>query len=543
MSKGAKKVGRKSRKSRSPRGNSRFADLNISTINQHKRVGNKLVPPLAQLPNMTTSSWSDHHMPEMLWAVLLAGVLERRVYLGVLREVAILSRSWFLREDEDNIKHSAPDPEVGLDFSIVVDQTKLAEVSDEEFHDFISIPLKYPLGYAALRPILLIEDLPGIDRWKKEIGAEPTKEDWNTLASAVAKVLDHQSETSTDIRWFKVILAIISGCMQFPQSFAEKLEEFRLYPDKGDMRSVRPSIRAMEMSLRRGRPAPWIGEFWAQALQDTRCLDPSQRQGHAFVDTSIDPDTLYAARDGAIDSFRRNFSAERVDARLDSAFGLVLYALSIIEEVGMHRIHTRIIGIAALRSLVEVYITFRYLAHTESLAMWQSYRVYGSGQAKLAFLKAQQSTQDLPNFLDEATLHSIANEDTWQEFVDIDVGHWASSNLRKLAMDCGAKDVYDQYYDWSSGFIHGNWAAVRDTNFVSCHNPLHRLHRIPRVAHRTLNTVEPDALRLVNEMIDVLERLFPSDEKIPRVALLDLTESAEISKAGSATGQSQANEE
>jgi Family of unknown function (DUF5677) len=518
MSKSAKRKRNKAGNIGTRRADSRFSSLNISTINQHKRVGNKLVPPLAEIPQMTTSSWSDHHMPEMLWAVLLTGVLERRHYLNLLRKVAVRCRSWFVSEEVESVEKQVPDPETGLDFSIIVDQTKLAEVEDREFHDFISIPLAHPLGYAALRPILLIEDLPGITKWKREIGVDPTRDDWNTLGRAIAKVLDHQSEASTDIRWFKVIIAIISGRMRFPAYFAERLEEFRLYPDKGDMRSVRPSIRSMEMTLRRSHPAEWIGKFWAQALRDTRCIDPSDGEGYAFIDTGIDPDTLYAARDCVIERFRRNIRAERVDARLDSAFGLMLYALSILEEIGMHRIHTRIVGAVALRSLAEVCITFRYLAHTDSSAMWQSYRVYGAGQAKLSFLKTQQAQGDLPNFLDEATLHSIANEDTWQEFLDIDVGHWASSNLRTLAIDCGAKDIYDKYYDWSSGFIHGNWAAVRDTNFVSCHNPLHRLHRIPRVAHRSLNSVEPDAIGLTNDMIAVLEKLFPGDKKIPRVA-------------------------
>jgi hypothetical protein len=432
--------------------------------------------------------------------------------------MAVQCRSWFVREDSENAEKQVLNPETGLDLSVVVDQTKLAEVSDEAFHDFISIPLAHPLGYAALRPILLIDGLPGIARWKREIDAEPTNDDWSTLALAIAKALDHQSEASTDIRWFKVIIAIISGRMRFPASFAERLEEIRLFPDKGDMRSVRPLIRSMEMTLRRSHPAGWIGMFWAQALCDTRCLDPSEGQSGTLIDTVIDPDTLYAARHRVIENFRRNIRAELPDARLDSAFGLVLYALSILEEIGMHRIHTRIVGVVSLRSLAEVCITLRYLAHTDSTAMWQSYRVYGAGQAKLAFLKTQQMHGDLPNFLDESALHAIANEDRWQEFLDIDVGHWASSNLRTLATNCGAKDIYDKYYDWSSGFIHGNWAAVRDTNFVSCHNPLHRLHRIPRVTHRSLNSVEPDAIGLANEMIGVLEGLFPDVEKIPRVA-------------------------
>lgn len=520
MSKGSKRKCDRSVKRKKQREDSRFSSLNISMLDQHKRVGKKLVPPLAQLPGMTTSSWADDHMPEMLWAVLLTGVLERRHYLNLMRKVAILCRSWFLREDDEDPEEEVPDPEAGLDFSIVADQTKLAEISDREFHDFISILLAHPLGYAALRPILLIDDLPGISRWKNEMRVDPTEDDWNTLARAIAKVLDHQSEASTDIRWFKVIVAIISGRMRFPSSLAERLEEFRCFPDKGDMRSVRPSIRSMEMTLRRRHPEEWIRKFWVQSLDATQCIDPSDGQEYTFIETSINPTTLYAARDSIIDCFRQNIRAERVDARLDSAFGLMLYALSILEEIGMHRIHTRIIGVVSLRSLVEVCITFRYLTHMDSPELWLSYRVYGAGQAKLAFLKAQQSSGDLPNFLDESALHEIANEDRWQEYLDIDVGHWASSNLRQLASDGDAKDIYDKYYDWSSGFIHGNWAAVRDTNFVSCHNPLHRLHRIPRNVHRSLNSVEPDAVEIVNDMIVVFEKLFPSDKNIPRVALV-----------------------
>lgn len=513
------KAGKKKNKGVARRAGSRFSTHNISMIDQHQQIGSKLIPPLAQIPKMTTSSWADHHMPEMLWAVLLAGTMDRQNYLNCFRKIAVVCREWFLQKDQPSEGEVKEDPATGLNFSVIADLTKLAEVSDEEFRKFLAIPLSHPLGYAALRPLLLIDSLPGQERWRRELAAEPTEDDWNTLARSVAGVLDHQSEASTDIRWFKVILPIISGCMVFPESAAESLDELRLFPNKGDMRRVRPFIRSAEMAMRRNLPSPWVDVFWAQVLRATGCVDPSEGQGYTFIDTEIDPNSLYAARDEVVDRFRRSISPEHVDPRLDSAFGLALYALSVLEEVGMHRIHTRIVGVISLRALAEVYITLRYLASVDKPAMWQSYRVYGSGQAKLAFLKIQQTQGDLPTFVDEAAIHAIANEDIWQEFLNIDVGHWANSNLRKLATDCGAKDTYDRYYDWSSAFMHGNWAAVRDTNFVTCHNPLHRLHRIPRMAHRSLASVEPDCVELVNEVIGVLEKLYPTLEAIPRVSL------------------------
>ncbi|MDO8370209.1 MAG: DUF5677 domain-containing protein [Candidatus Nitrotoga sp.] len=455
-------------------------------------------------------------MPEMLWAVLLSGVMERRDYLDCYRRIAILCREWFVRDERES---ETPDPEVGLNFTVIIDHTKLAEISNEQFQQFVAIPLKHPLGYAALRPLLLIESLPGRERWIRALAVSPSDEDWQILSIAVAGTFDHQSERSTDIRWFKLILPIISGRMFFPESMAEQLEELRLFPDKGDMRRVRPFIRSGEMTLRRNPTLPWVAAFWAELLEKTRCIDPAEDDEYTFVETELDPDSLHLARDHVIQRFRENLTAKRADARLDSAFGLVLYALSVIEEIGLHRVHMRILGRIALRSLVETNITFRYLAHKDDPELWKSYRVYGAGQAKLAFLKAQELEGDLPQFIDEGALHQIANEDIWQEFLGIDVGHWSNSNLRKLATEADAKNIYDKYYDWASAFVHGHWAAVRDTNFVTCHNPLHRLHRIPRHLHRILNSVEQDAVGLVNEMLSLLDVLYPGVKPLEKISL------------------------
>ena len=519
MSKKRRQNTKKRRKARSP-----YADHLISGIGEHKRQGRKLSPPLAQLSMMTPSSWMDDHMPEMLWAVLLTGALNRRDYLICFRKIAALSRGWFKKsEEEASVSEKAPDPKDGINWTVVVDHTTLADISEDHFEQFISIVLKHPLGYAALRPLLLIGALPGFDRWKRRLDVQPSADDWETLAKAVAGVLDHQSEASTDIRWFKLIVATISGRLRYPSSMEERLDLLRFYPDKGDMRQVRPFIRSGEMMLRRSPPSAWINEFWTVAFENTVCIDPSSDE-YAFNETVINPKPLYQARRQVVARFLMKMSAKRTDARLDSAFGLVLYALSIVEEIGFHRIQTRIVGRLALRALVEANVTLRYLLEKDNTELWMSYRVYGAGQAKLAFLKAQELEGDLPSFLDEHTLFAIANEDIWHEFLDIDVGHWANSNLRALALKSGAKDIYDKYYDWASAFVHGHWGAVRDTNFVTCHNPLHRLHRIPRLSQRGMNSVELDAIDLVNQMLELLDNKFSDTEPFQRLSLVHVDE-------------------
>lgn len=488
------------------KGRRQYSDHNISPIGQHQRTGNRLRPPLATL-DTTPSSWSDDHMPEMLWAVLLTGVLDRSHYLNLFRQVAVTCREWPPSQDE-----------VPADPGFFVDMTRIAEVEDARFEALLAVLLSHPLSYAALRPLLLIESLPGSDRWRKALDVEPSDDDLHTLGISIGGVLDHQSQASTDIRWFKLIVTIIAGRLFYPEGMEEHLEELRLFPDKGDMRSVRPRIRSAEMMIRRRSTAPWLPKFWAQLLAETACIDPSRDKGFEFAEPKLDRDAIWGVRMRVVRSFHENLKPNRVDAKLDAAMGLVLYALSLIEELGMHCLQSRITGRLILRTLAEIYITLRYLVVKDSDALWRSYRVYGAGQAKLAFLKAQELQGELPAFIEESALYEISNEDTWQEFLDIDVGHWASSNLRRLATDGGTKDVYDRYYDWTSTIAHAHWGAVRDTNLVICHNPLHRLHRIPRREHRQLTPVEADALHLANLAVAELERLFPTEDGLGRVS-------------------------
>jgi hypothetical protein len=428
-------MSRRSKGKRKGRRQGPYEDHNFSRIGEQRRYGSRIRSPLKQIEQLSFSSWRDDHMPEMLWAALLTAVFRRRDYMACFRTIAKECRGLFATNDSgDKTSGLESDEDVGVDFHVVLDQTKLAEISDEQFYQLISIPLRHPLGYAALRPILLVDALPGVDRWRRLINVDPTDDDWNTLSNAIAGMLDHQSERATDVRWFKVIVPAISGRIVFPDWMPEKAEEILCFPNKGDMREVRPFIRSLEMTLRRNPPSFWIEGFWAELLEKTACMDPSEDKEYLFEHTVIDSKTLFQARLDVTHRFFESMTPERANARLDSVFGMVLYALSIVEEIVLHRLQNRIVGRLALRALVEANITLRYLIAKDNPKLWESYRVYGAGQAKLAFLKAQDLEGDLPPFIDEDALHSIANEDAWQEFLDINVGHWAHSNLRKLSM-------------------------------------------------------------------------------------------------------------
>ena len=196
-----------------------------------------------------------------------------------------------------------------------------------------------------------------------------------------------------------------------------------------------------------------------------------------------------------------------VDARHDAVLGIGLYCLILLRELLRVGSCNSISARTTLRTIAECYITLAYLAKKDDAKLWQSYRIYGAGQAKLAFLKLDESVNE-PSYVDVQTLEQLANEDMWQEFLNIDLGHWDNTNLRKISMEAGVKDVYDQFYDWTSTFAHGHWGAIRDTVFETCLNPLHRLHRIPRQFARTLPDVVPDACQLVDKILEVVSQLY-----------------------------------
>lgn len=196
-----------------------------------------------------------------------------------------------------------------------------------------------------------------------------------------------------------------------------------------------------------------------------------------------------------------------IDAVHEGAFTFVLYALTcLLEMLGPNR--RRVAGRLLLRTIAECRITLAYLQHKNDPDLWAKFRKYRVGQAKLILLKLKEAARP-PHSVSLETLERSANEDVWQEFVDIDLGNWAGIDLRKMAEESGTKTVYDAHYGWNSGFAHGHWSAMRDVTLTTCLNPLHRVHRLPITGDRGLGDVLPDALELVDDMISALLRVYP----------------------------------
>ena len=177
----------------------------------------------------------------MLWATVVTSALSRDEYLKAFRAVT-------------GQLQRASNPE-----KVLLTHNWLATLSRDDFM-IVMRPLKqFPTAYSALSSLRLIRSLPDLEHWEAFTPEQIPEDGWNTLAHGMALSFNHQSQTATDVRWLKVVNILLSGKISFGEGLNERVEQLRQYPHYGDMRSVRPSIRATEMIIRnieRGNERP-----------------------------------------------------------------------------------------------------------------------------------------------------------------------------------------------------------------------------------------------------------------------------------------------
>jgi hypothetical protein len=72
-----------------------------------------------------------------------------------------------------------------------------------------------------------------------------------------------------------------------------------------------------------------------------------------------------------------------------------------------------------------------------------------------------------------------ASFSTMPEFIDIELGHWAGKDARRMAADVGMERLYRLVFTPASSDVHGTWLALRKSHLTYCDEPLHRFHRLP----------------------------------------------------------------
>jgi len=470
--------------------NKTFKQKTYSGIQQHKVKGKTLIPPFADYPNLKLTSWIDDRLPELLWACLLVSCGNRETALATFQEVI------------NYVAKKAPEA------SGKITHTGLSQLDDQIQKDILSIITSRKENKEILQPLILYESLPAKQQWEQFLPSHANI-DIQLLIRGVARSLGHQSQEATDCRWLYVMTFLMTSKLRLHDK--EELEGLFYYPNFGDLRKIRPSIRSFEVALSLGlkQKTDWPEKFWNECLVNTPCypLPSVHPQSHPNVGTSIfQVNEVYTA---LRHHMSRTIETTNIDPKHDTTFGIVLYSMAILQELLRVGNSTSILARTGLRTILESFVTLSYLLAKNDTSLWQTHRVHGAGQAKLALIKLDELDNN-PSYVDKDTLQQLANEDMWQEFLPVNLGHWDKTDLRKMSIDAGVKDEYDKFYSWTSSFCHAHWGSVRDTVLQTCGNPLHRLHRISRDHPRMLPDVIPDACYLIDKMLELISNAYPN---------------------------------
>jgi hypothetical protein len=437
----------------------------------------------------------NHRLPEVLWAALLAGNLPRARTLAIFRDVATYFHSLGERATGD------------------IRLTRIAELPPVDRQGLLATIAADEPTRRVLAGMLWFDSLPGRDAWGEAIGTTISGDSEYLLQRGVGRCLFHQSEQATDCRWARVLSMISAGRLKFPPQLAHIAREILNFPNEGDMKAVRPSIRSAEGSMsaaeQEAGAGSWANAFWNECLRKSPCFPLLRRRLATPLAVGSTLQRIEEVEQRLIEHAQAVRRSSGIDARHDTTFGFALYALRIVRELFSVGNASSVLGRAGLRTLLECYVTLAYLRKKDKPDFWMSYRVFGAGQAKLSSLKLEDLDSE-SSFADPEVLKEIANEDMWEEFLPINVGHWENSTLRREAVEAGVKDQYDKYYAWTSSYLHGHWGSIRESVFETCGNPLHRLHRIPKRVLTPSPDVISNACELTDYILALLSELYPT---------------------------------
>lgn len=178
----------------------------------------------------------------------------------------------------------------------------------------------------------------------------------------------------------------------------------------------------------------------------------------------------------------------------------------------------RDIGSILLRCLADTVITFVHLAQKGTTEDFARFIEYGEGQQKLLMLHLQDNHPGKKS-PEGASMEDLeASFSTMPEFIDIELGHWAGKDARRMAADVGLEHLYRLVFTPASSDVHGTWLALKKSHLTYCEEPLHRYHRLPDLTEPPFYvTVVDTARELYEECRSTATRVlaYPQPEPLP----------------------------
>lgn len=437
-------------------------------------------------------SWYHDHLPDYLWLVLLTRAKYRTQTFVAFRAVL-------------DVLHDNRQQNGLIGFS----HQRLADLDINLFDDVFTPILAIKELREALRPLAVLDQLPGADRWRAKLG-EGEKGDNDLIEAAVAEAAPQNSRPATDIAFLMLVNLIVQDRISFNPGLLDPadLDAYAFDPD-----SV-PKISGLARSMRNGwlnhdreeadHNRDWVDAFYNWGRKSTVCRGiyiSSDDDSSSYEDCARRiMAQLAEIRRCCTRRLTADFQTSGYNERREVLASLGLYATDIAISAGISGSASHAQGAILVRSLAEINILISHIIKDNTAV--GRYRSYGAGRARLLAEKADEIGISA-NYLFLEELENVSNERRAAMFIDMPVNAFYKKSVRDTAIECGAKDVYDTYYDVGSMYAHAEWGGVATSSVQMCGNPLHLGHYIPSerlFAVEMLNDVEWLVQRIATEL-------------------------------------------
>lgn len=460
-------------------------------LDGHQQRGKRFIPPLMQFDNLKTISWHHEMLPDFLWIALMMG--RRSDWRAVYGPLNVVDR--FVPEG-DRIADGRLSS-----FALVPmgDRTAARETIRNETPHALPTALGHALGLFPTCPA----------SWLFADSAEHRNPDpaigLPLLRSLVADNADKGEVRSTRLRMAAISRLVTHG--RFTHSGDSFMQMVPRYPSalsEGDQRVVESMMRAMwgtffGIEVEQDPSAlDWAREFWQRTrdlvpckFHTTECEIPMSDD----ADGPLDPEPMIqlselrallgAARslgDRLRDAQLAAFSTPDADPTTAVLFGMAsrMYRL-LLDFLDRPSSWAPATASYYTRPLVETRIVSAWLCTRNDPALFAAYREHGLGNLKLLrdHIKADfgdDRDEDASAFLDHLDSRVNFEVDEWAQ--PVNVGAFTDTSVRKMAIECDLKRIYDLSFAPMSSENHGEWPSVRDNDTTGCTEPLHGGHRV-----------------------------------------------------------------
>jgi hypothetical protein len=442
------------------------------------------------------SSWPNERLPEYLWMGLILDYYGRQE--GLERVGRIL---WDISKEVSELDQ----PKLSSIFSLPQDKQKKT----------YNIIIRY-VKKEVLAPLTVLYTYRNFPHFNKFFMTEQlsVKERIEIIENSLTDFYNHQSQDATDLRFLVISYWIFKGKVKVLDTVPITTQALEEYPysshEDEKMSAYRAAIRSLEIGLNlAGDNHKFSHNFWKDIGMITNCEQ-------IFIDYPENTNNYNDFVSGCYEIFQYliNFNKQKLLCcnKFDVLMGSSIYVVKIFDDIIQHKLGNSILGRQAFRTIIEVYITTKFLLLKEEDLpnIWEEYKLYGISRFKLVLLKAREYDFDKrESHLTPKILEILVNEPKWEEFLDVNFKYFSDLSIREKSELVGEKELYDLFYDYDTNFTHGFWGAIRESSMIFCDSVAHKFHSIPDVTcKQKLPDVISDMYELIKRILKLISEIY-----------------------------------